>query len=258
MIQITCTGCHKQFEVAESVRKYCSHPCFIKYRKYKGFQKGSANPSCDPVRREQIRLEKLGKKPTKAQKKKISQSMKKALEDPAIREKWRLAQLGRKHSEISKENMSKAQLKRFPKTVKRLKPKLDKVFSQYIRKRDSIDDDGYRYGSCITCETKVVAFRNTNGFGTLNTNGSVGQAGHFISRRYNSTRFDERNVHLQCAKCNLWGAGEQYKYSLAIDKLYGQGTSQALHDKAMQVKKFTADELDELLTEYKIKFNDLP
>jgi hypothetical protein len=125
-----------------------------------------------------------------------------------------------------------------PKTVKTLKSNADTVFSRYIRLRDSKND----IGICITCGQSVGANGKRNG-----------QAGHFMSRRYNSTRYDEKNVHLQCAGCNMWGAGEQYKYSLAIDKRYGKGTADKLFQKAHMVHKFTPDELKELIQCYKDK-----
>jgi hypothetical protein len=53
-------------------------------------------------------------------------------------------------------------------------------------------------------------------------------AGHFISRRFEATLFDERNVNLQCIKCNRFENGNQYEHGLRIDKKYGPGTAEKI------------------------------
>lgn len=211
----------------------------------RGFQPGELNPSFNPERREQIRREKLGRITSEEQKKKISASMKKALQDPALREKWRRAATGRVFTEETKEKIRMTKASK-PRNVKQLKAKLDTVFSIYIRVRDSVESGDGRMGVCITCKNPVGA-----------TGQRTGQAGHFVSRRFNSTRYDEQNVHLQCARCNMWGAGEQYLYSLEVDKLYGAGTAEKLHQKSREVKKFTTTELLEMIQTYRQKTADL-
>jgi len=64
---------------------------------------------------------------------------------------------------------------------KQLKAKLDKVFSIYIRKKHA---NHQGYVKCVTCGK------------TLHWEGA--HAGHFQSRRYLSTRWDEQNVAPQC------------------------------------------------------------
>jgi hypothetical protein len=206
------------------------------------WQKGPNNPSKSAARREQIRLEKLGQILSSSHKNKISEAMKRTIKDnPSIYRRLATQNIGRKHTEETKMKIREARARK-PKTVKQLKAKLDKVFSIYIRVRDSEEGVDGRVGLCITCEQPIGA----NGMRT-------GQAGHFISRRYNSTRFHEKNVHLQCAKCNMWGAGEQYKYSLAINKRYGPGTAESLHTLAQQTKKFLPSELEDMIKEFKEK-----
>ena len=73
-----------------------------------------------------------------------------------------------------------------PKTAKKptrskLVKKLDTVFSQYIR-RSNADNNGYC--TCVTCN-KTFHWKEI-------------QAGHFMSRKHYSTRWDERNVKTQC------------------------------------------------------------
>ena len=85
------------------------------------------------------------------------------------------------------------------KTLKYWKTKIDKVFHEYIRRRD-VNDHGY--GKCVSCD-KAIHF-------------SESDAGHFISRGAMATRWDERNVNLQCRKCNRFEYGRQFEYSLKI------------------------------------------
>lgn len=109
-------------------------------------------------------------------------------------------------------------------TVSKLKKQADKVFSIYIRLRDG--------GVCITCP---------EGIGN--------QAGHFQSRRFNSTRYDQENVNGQCSACNVFRHGEQYKYALAVDLKFGDGTAEKLSKKSLEYHKFTTQELQAIIQE---------
>lgn len=53
-------------------------------------------------------------------------------------------------------------------------------------------------------------------------------AGHFVSRRHKSTKYNELNVNAQCCSCNYYRSGEQYKHGVAIDQKYGRGTAEKL------------------------------
>lgn len=97
------------------------------------------------------------------------------------------------------------------KSISKLKKDLDTWFSRWVRLRDS---DEYGNGKCITCEATK--------------HWKEAHAGHGISRGVLITRFDERNVHLQCAGCNAFRGGEQYLYSLEVDRRYGAGTWEEL------------------------------
>lgn len=210
----------------------------------KGFQPGSLNPSKSPQRREELRQMRLGKVLTESQKRKISRSMKTALRNPVLLEKWRQSNMGRKMSEETKLKIRKTKREK-PKSISTLKSKADKVFALYIRLRDSTQLEDGRMGKCITCE-KWVALNTINA-----------QAGHFISRRHMATRFDERNVNLQCAYCNGWGGGEQYKYSIAVDKKYGSGTALILHELHNTISQLRAPDYIELIDTYEKKIEDL-
>jgi len=114
--------------------------------------------------------------------------------------------------------------------------KIDKVFHRYIRLRDT-DEDGW--GECITCNKRLHF--------------SEGQAGHFIGRQHLATRYDERNVHAQCRKCNRFEYGRQYEYSIAL----GKKLSNKLLQKSRGVLKLTDPEWQEIYDTYKTKLDEI-
>ena len=119
------------------------------------------------------------------------------------------------------------------KTISQLKKQADIFFSRYVRYQDSEKVGGVWLGRCITCGQQIEFSR--------------AHAGHFQSRRYSSTRYEEENVNLQCALCNNWHAGEQYKYGLELDLKYGDGTAEKLSKMAQEYHKLTLDELNEII-----------
>lgn len=128
---------------------------------------------------------------------------------------------------------AKATLKANPKPKKQAKPMVsklkkeaDKWFSKYVRFRDG--------NVCITC-------------GTVGEKGM--QAGHFQSRRYNSTRYEEENVNAQCYRCNVLFYGEQYKYANEVDLKYGTGTATKLAKLAATPHQFTIEELQQIISD---------
>ena len=44
--------------------------------------------------------------------------------------------------------------------------------------------------------------------------------------------------------------GEQYKFGIRLDKDYGQGTAEDLHTKAIQITKYSNNDLQGLITKY--------
>ena len=53
-------------------------------------------------------------------------------------------------------------------------------------------------------------------------------AGHFVQRDRKATRYDEKNVNVQCVRCNTFRSGEQFKHGEYIDRKYGKGTAAQL------------------------------
>lgn len=109
----------------------------------------------------------------------------------------------------------------------------DQWFSKYIRIRDANHNGLCK---CITCDT-VKHWKEMD-------------AGHFQSRRYMATRYEEKNCHAQCQRCNQYGAGEQYLHGQAINLLYGKGTAENIVMKSNFIQKMTKNELMELARYY--------
>lgn len=120
-------------------------------------------------------------------------------------------------------------------TITKLKKKADTVFSKSVRYRFARKIDGEWIGECITCKVKKPIKQL--------------QCGHFMSRQYNSTRYDRKNCSSQCYGCNVMQQGRQYQFSIEIDKLYGEGTSNKLLLKAGKKHKFTEEELKQIISE---------
>ena len=124
------------------------------------------------------------------------------------------------------------------KSIRSLIKKLDKVFSEFTRKKGAIDGTE----KCVTCGVRRP-------WKEL-------QCGHFISRRHASVRFDSRNVAPQCAKCNVFRYGEQYLFGKYVNDTYGVGTADELFKKSRESKKWSIPELEELIQHYN-KLNNL-
>jgi len=123
-------------------------------------------------------------------------------------------------------------------TIGKLKAKVWKEFSLYIRTRDSVNG----YGNCSTCG-EHVHYKEAN-------------AGHYIHGNTKPTYFDERNVHLQCVRCNKWLSGNLHKYALFLERTYGSGILQELEIKS-KGPVYSRVRLEELLETYKQKLKNL-
>ena len=128
-------------------------------------------------------------------------------------------------------------------TVSKLKKKLDAVFSKYIRLRRSFIKDGERVCTCVTCGNTNIVKKMQNG--------------HFMSRKYTSTRFNEENCNVQCIACNRFDQGRQYEHHLYIESFYGEGTSEKLHKLSRVKKAFKIDELQNAIKYYQDKIDNI-
>jgi hypothetical protein len=112
--------------------------------------------------------------------------------------------------------------------------KLWKVFSIFIRLRDS-NADGY--GSCFTCG-KPLFWKD-------------GDCGHGLGRQHLSTKYDEKNNHLQCKPCNGFEGGRREIYKKKMNERYGQQTWDLLEIKSKSICKWSRFEVEALTNHYR-------
>jgi MoaA/NifB/PqqE/SkfB family radical SAM enzyme len=118
-------------------------------------------------------------------------------------------------------------------TLASLKKKLDKIFGQYIRTRDT-DLDGF--GACISCGRPRKL-----------------QAGHFIKRQHLQVRWNEKNCHGQCVYCNKWLGGNELEYEQVLIKKYGQNEVNKLLAGKRGNPHFRQHDYLAMIEEYKVK-----
>lgn len=118
--------------------------------------------------------------------------------------------------------------------------KLDTIFSEWVRLRDS-DQNGIC--KCIT-SGEFVHWTECD-------------AGHFITRDNMATRWDEKNVNAQIRKDNRFLSGKQFEHGLAIDKKHGPGTASLLLIKSKSPCHFEDFELEAMYKYYKAEVKAL-
>jgi hypothetical protein len=108
------------------------------------------------------------------------------------------------------------------------------VFNKYIRLRDEGN-------LCVSCGKTP----------------KKGNAGHFYSAGgHFNVRFDKRNVHLQCEYCNSFLSGNLLPYRENLLVKLGYEEFERLSIDAMKTRKFTREELKEIIEKYKQKIKD--
>lgn len=118
-------------------------------------------------------------------------------------------------------------------SIPALKREAWQTLSKYVRKRDK---------KCITC------------------GGTPDHAGHF---QYNSERkkdlggnelwYDERNIHAQCVGCNNYKSGNLVPYTIFMERTYGVGIVQELYTLWRTPKKWTREQVQEVIDYYKAR-----
>ena len=140
-------------------------------------------------------------------------------------------------NEVKQKNWKrkKAKLKMDLMTIQDYVKLAQQVFNKFIRLRDAGN-------VCISCQKKP-----------LKTN-----AGHFYNANNHwSVRFDERNVHLQCEHCNTYLSGNLINYRENLLKKIGIEEFDLLSVEATKTRKFTIDELKEIIATYKKKIKEI-
>lgn len=124
-----------------------------------------------------------------------------------------------------------------PKLIK----ELDAWFSKYIRLKYS---DGNGYCRCISCG-KVYFWKYI-------------QNGHYMSRRYMSTRFSEDNCRPQGVECNIFNQGAIQMYRRALVKQIGEQRVDLIEVRARQENKnWSLFELKQMIKYYKTEVEKL-
>lgn len=118
--------------------------------------------------------------------------------------------------------------------------KLDRIFSEYIRRRDS-DSNGI--GICVSCG-KHLHWQHAD-------------CGHYINRKHLSLRFNEINCNLQCRACNRFDEGNLPAYGIALQRKYGSDIINKLLVMKSNTIKFTQFEIDQLTKYYQKLVKDL-
>jgi hypothetical protein len=137
-----------------------------------------------------------------------------------------------------KVNQWKTTKKRMKEDLKTLQDWLKEtqtIFNKYVRLRDS----GL---NCISCN-KPPLKKN---------------CGHYFSSGgHSNVRFDEDNCHLQCEHCNTYLSGNLLNYQIGIQKRIGAQKLLELQERAHVTKKWTIEELKEIIQTYKSKIKEL-
>lgn len=120
------------------------------------------------------------------------------------------------------------------------KDTLDRIFSEFIRIRDSDTNGIIR---CISCG-KIVAWKESD-------------CGHYINRKHNSTRYDEKNCNAQCRSCNRFDEGNIQGYRKGLIAKYGEYAVKILEMKKYNTCKMGQLEINVLGDEYKLKLKAL-
>ncbi len=114
------------------------------------------------------------------------------------------------------------------------------VFNKYIRMRDSNFE-------CISCGSPLASEQVGGGY----------DAGHYLSRGSKpSLRFDERNCHGQCKRCNRYLSGNVANYRERLINRIGISQVEAL-EADNTPRHYTIDDLKALKAHYQAKVKEL-
>ena len=126
------------------------------------------------------------------------------------------------------------------KLIKPLKNKLDKAFSEYIRRKYA---DKKGIVACVTCGAKKPWKQM--------------QAGHYIKRSHMATRWYELNVYPQCCGCNMFLHGNYPKFTEWIIKNKGLFTLEYLLDRQKEIVKISQADMQVMLEDYRQKLLEM-
>lgn len=113
--------------------------------------------------------------------------------------------------------------------------KLDKVFSKYIRLRDS-KPYGFKAFTCISCG-RTLSYDQAD-------------CGHYINRSHMGLRFSEMNCNAQCRHCNRFSEGNNSGYRQGLVRKYGEEKVLLLESSKNQITKYSEFEIDAFIKHY--------
>ena len=126
-----------------------------------------------------------------------------------------------KEKKVKKENLQ---------TVQELLKLTQIVFNKWIRKRD----EGQPCLMCLNPKPK-----------------KVNACHYFSSGGHKNVCFDPMNVHLGCEYCNTFLHGNLIPYRKNLIKKIGRKEFKALESRAHKTRKYTREELKEIIQKYK-------
>lgn len=109
------------------------------------------------------------------------------------------------------------------------KKRVRRLVHKYIKLRDASEP-------CISCQTM--------------TSNKPWEAGHFIAQGSSGAlRFNLLNIHKQCYQCNRHKSGNLLEYRIHLVKKIGVENVEWLEEHRRDVKKWTRDELAQIVEE---------
>ena len=128
------------------------------------------------------------------------------------------------------------------KSVSTLKAKLDRVFSEYIRLRDTEGHTKDGYFRCISCG-QIKPY-------------SQADCGHYIGRQHMATRYNEINCNAQCRFCNRFNEGLKAGYRNGLVQKYGEDKVLLLESQQVKTAKISVLEYEEMIKYYQQKIKE--
>lgn len=124
-------------------------------------------------------------------------------------------------------------------TRSQLIKKLDQVFSVFVRL--SVADKDW-YITCPLCEARV--------------HWTKAQNMHFIKRSVYKYRWDEKNCHAGCVKCNVILHGNYIAYTRRMQREYGEIlVDEMINDR--QICKIATSSLQAMIEKYQVLVDEL-
>lgn len=115
-----------------------------------------------------------------------------------------------------------------------LKKKVQREVNKYVKLRD-------KNLKCISCEIREVE-----------------HAGHYIAQGSSGLlRYTLENINGQCSQCNVWLHGNLISYRIGLCKKIGENKVKELEDARFLTKKWTRENLEQLLQDIKEKIKEL-